>query len=119
MKRLVAYYSRTGITKRIGEELAEALEADSEEIVDQKSRKGRIGWLKAGMDATLQKMTEIKVQKTPKDYDVVIVGTPIWNGRVTPAIRTYLQSHDFSKRKIAFFTTQGGDGSIACPIAGS
>lgn len=61
MKRLVVYYSRTGTTKRIGEEIAEALGADSVEIFDQKSREGMIGWLKAGWDARRRKVTEIKV----------------------------------------------------------
>ena len=109
MKSLVVYYSRTGTTKQIAEELAQKLEADLDEIIDQKSRKGVIGWLKAGRASQGRKTTEIRVEKDPEDYELVILGTPIWAGRMTPAMRTYLQNHDFSKRKVAFFTSQGGE----------
>ena len=109
MKYLVVYYSRTGTTKRIGEELAEALRADIDAIYDKKSRDGVIGWLRAGWDALREKTTEIQVQKDPEEYDLIVIGTPIWSGKMTPAIRTYLRNYDLSNKKTAFFTTQGAD----------
>ncbi len=112
MKRLVTYYSRTGTTKRIGEEIATSLGADLDEILDQKSRKGIIGWLRAGRDSQTYKMTEIKVQKNPNDYDMIIIGTPIWANNLTPPVRTYLTQYSFKGKKVAFFTTQGGDEPI-------
>ena len=112
MKRLVTYYSRTGTTKRIGEEIATALGADLDEILDQKSRKGIIGWLRAGRDSQTYKMTEIKVQKNPNDYDMIIIGTPIWANNLTPPVRTYLTQYPLKGKKVAFFTTQGGDEPI-------
>ncbi|MFW9985430.1 MAG: flavodoxin family protein [Candidatus Odinarchaeota archaeon] len=112
MKRLVIYYSRTGTTKRIGEKIAASLVADLDEILDQKSRKGVIGWLRAGRDSQTDKMTEIKVQKNPNDYDMIIIGTPIWANNFTPAVRTYLTQFSLKGKKVAFFTTQGGDEPI-------
>ena len=112
MKRLVTYYSRTGTTKRIGEEIATSLGADLDEILDQKSRKGIIGWLRAGRDSQTYKMTEIKVQKNPNDYDMIIIGTPIWANNLTPPVRTYLTQYSLKGKKVAFFTTQGGDEPI-------
>jgi flavodoxin len=109
MKALVVYYSRTGTTRQVGEEIAERLGASSDEILDKKSRKGGIGWLKAGWDAKGQKRTEIEAKTRPDDFDLIIVGTPVWGGKVTPAIRTYLQNYDLANKKVAFFTTQGGD----------
>jgi flavodoxin len=109
MKRLVTYYSRTGTTKRIGQEITQSLKADSDEILDQKSRKGIIGWLRAGRDSQTDKLTEIKVQKNPNDYDMLIIGTPIWASNLTPAVRTYLTKYTLKGKKVAFFTTQGGD----------
>ena len=109
MKRLVTYYSRTGTTKQIGEEIAAALGADLDAILDQKSRKGVLGWLRAGRDSQTDKMTEIKVQKNPNDYDMIIIGTPIWANNLTPAVRTYLTKYSLKGKKVAFFTTQGGD----------
>ena len=108
MKTLVAFYSRDGNTKRVAEIIAKALNADIDEIKDKKSRKGIIGFLRAGYDATRGKTTEINFSKNPADYDVVILGGPVWNGRVTPTVRTYLLKNRDSVKKAAFFVTCAG-----------
>ena len=51
-KTLVAYYSRTGTTKKVGEAIAKALKADIDEIIDLKKRSGAIGWVVSGKDAS-------------------------------------------------------------------
>ncbi|HBP51341.1 TPA: flavodoxin, partial [Candidatus Shapirobacteria bacterium] len=51
MKTLVVFYSRTGNTRRMGELIAQKLHADIDEIIDQKSRSGIIGWILSGRDA--------------------------------------------------------------------
>ena len=62
-----------------------------------------------GSDARRGKETKIgPTAKSPADYDLIIVGTPVWAGRPTPAICTYLKKNDFSGKKIAIFLTQGG-----------
>ena len=108
MKTLVLFYSRSGTTKRVAQEVAKALNADIDELIDKKSRKGILGFLRAGYDATRGKTTEIEFEKDPYDYDLVIVGTPIWNGRVTPAIRTYLLWNREKIKNAAFFSTCAG-----------
>jgi len=108
MKTLVVLYSRSGTTKRVAQEVAKALNADIDELIDKKSRKGILGFLRAGYDATRGKTTEIEFEKDPYDYDLVIVGTPIWNGRVTPAIRTYLLRNREKIKNAAFFSTCAG-----------
>ncbi|RLF84946.1 flavodoxin [Thermococci archaeon] len=108
MKTLVVFYSRSGTTKRVAQEVAKALNADIDELIDKKSRKGVLGFLRAGYDATRGKTTEIEFEKDPYDYDLVIVGTPIWNGRVTPAIRTYLLWNREKIKNAAFFSTCAG-----------
>jgi len=107
-KILVAFYSRNGHTKRAAEIIAKTLNADIDEIKDKKSRKGIIGFLRAGYDATFGKTTEINFSKNPADYDVVILGSPVWNGRVTPAVRTYLLKNRDGIKKSAFFVTCAG-----------
>jgi flavodoxin len=111
LKRLVAYYSRTGTTKAVGEAIANELGADSDEIIDLKKRTGLrpIRWLIAGSDAKREKLTGIKTEKKPERYDVVIIGTPVWAGRMAPAVRTYLKNHDLAGKKVGFFCTAGGD----------
>ena len=112
MRSLVVYYSRTGNTKSVAEKIAKQLEADTEEVVDLKNRHGRFGFIRAGYDATRSKETRIeKRQKLPTDYDLIVVGTPVWNSRLTPAIRTYLKENDLSGKKVAVFSTNEGRGN--------
>jgi flavodoxin len=106
MKSLVMYYTRTGKTKFVAETVAAELGADIEEIVDLKKRDGKLGWIMGGKDATQKKLTEIAPStRSPADYDLVVVGTPIWAWGPTPAIRTYLSKNDLSGKKVAVFYT--------------
>ncbi len=91
MKTLVVYYSRTGSTKNAAEHIAKQLGADLDELIDSKNRMGLWGWLMAGRDALRKYTTTLMdIKKNPADYDLVIIGTPIWAGTITPAIRTYV-----------------------------
>jgi flavodoxin len=106
MKTLVVYYSRTGKTRFVAEKIASELKADIEEVVDLKNRSGRFGFLKAGYDSTRGIETEIgETHKSPSEYDLVVIGTPVWNSRSASAIRTYLTKNDFSGKKVAVFCT--------------
>jgi flavodoxin len=112
MRSLVVFYSRTGNSKFVAEQVVSELSADTEEVVDLKNRRGWFGFIRAGYDATRGKETIIeKTQKAPKDYDLIVVGTPVWNSRLTPAIRTYLKENDLSQKRIALFSTNEGRGS--------
>jgi len=106
MKSLVVFYSRTGNTKFVAEEIAAELGADLEEIVDLKSRGGKIGWISAGRDASGNRQTRIgETKRDPKDYDLVVVGTPVWAWSPSAAVRTYLAKHDFTEKNVALFFT--------------
>lgn len=107
-KILVTYYSRTGYTKKVAEQIAKNLKADIDEIIDEKDRKRKIiGWLISGKDAVQKNLTKIKFSKDPKKYDIVIIGTPNWASTMTPAIRTYLTQNKLNN--VAFFCTYGGN----------
>lgn len=109
MKSLVVYYTRTGNARFVAETIAAEIGADVEEIVDLKKRSGALGFLSGGSDARRGKKTEIApTKKSPTDYDLIIVGTPVWAGRPVPAIFTYLKKNDLSGKKVAIFFTQGG-----------
>jgi flavodoxin len=110
MKSLVVYYSRTGKTRIVAEQIAKKLNADIEEIVDLKNRRGIIGYLSGGKDAMKKTLTKIKKSvKNPLGYDLVVIGTPIWASKMVPAVRTYLKNSKI--KKAAFFYTAGGSGS--------
>ena len=108
MKALVAYYSRTGNTRFVAQRIAVEIAADLEEIIDRKNRKGRMRFVSCGKAAKRGDTTEIEDAKiSPSDYDLVVVGTPVWGGYPAPAVRTYLSKYDFSGKKIAVFCTCG------------
>jgi flavodoxin len=106
MKVLTAYYSRSGNTERVAEKIATKMGADIDRIVDRKDRDRTFnGWLIAGKDASQKVETDIVHDKDPEDYDLVIVGTPVWAWTMSPAVRTYLSQHKF--KRVAFFCTYG------------
>jgi flavodoxin len=106
MKSLVVYYTRTGNAKFVAETIAAELGSDIEEVVDLKKRAGKIGWMSAGKDATQEKQTQIgPTTRVPQDYDLIILGTPIWAWKPTPAIRTYIAKNDLSGKNVALFFT--------------
>jgi len=108
-RALAVYYSRTGVTKTVAEAIAQRLGADVEELIDTKSRKGPLGFVIAGKDAVRKKLTRIEpVKKTPADYDLVVIGTPVWAGTMASAVRTYLSHRGSEMKKVALFCTQGG-----------
>lgn len=113
MKTLIIYYSRTGTTKKVAEILAQKTGAHTEQIIDIKNRDGPIGYIKAGKDATLKKLAKIQeLKRNPQNYDIIIIGTPVWAWNITPAIRTYLHKNKemLKDKRISFFCTMGGSG---------
>lgn len=109
MKALVVYYSRTGTTKKIADKISELLGSEIEEIVDTKKREGPFGFMIAVKDGGQRKMTTIQEpEKDPSEYDLIIIGTPIWAGAMTPAIRTYITNKKDGFPEIALFCTHGG-----------
>lgn len=112
MKTLIAFYSRTGTTKKIAKVLAEKLGADLEEIKDTVDRSGIKGYLISGRDAMKKKMTKIDSSKfNPADYDLTIIGTPIWGWNMSVPVRTYVSEQRNNFNKVAFFCTMGGSGN--------
>jgi flavodoxin len=110
MKVLVVYYSRTGNTEKIAKILAAKTRADIERIYDLKNRGGIWGWIMGGKEGMEKRMTKIgSVKMNPVNYDLVIVGTPIWVN-CPPATRTYLSNFSNKFKKVAFFCTMGGSG---------
>jgi flavodoxin len=111
-KVLVAYYSRSGNTKRIARAIATALEADVEEIRDPTGRSGVLGYLRSGLEASASMLVALDhPRRDPADYDVVVVGTPVWAMSVSSPVRTYLWHERARLPSVAFFATLGGMGA--------
>ncbi len=111
MKLLIVFYSRKGATRRLAHRLAESFAGHDcciEQIIDLNDRSGPIGFLKSGYDSLFRRLTRIESPtEYPSDYDLVLIGTPVWTGALTPAIRTYLSQFGRSSKNVAYFCTFG------------
>jgi flavodoxin len=109
---LIVYFSRTGTTRTVARALQRDLGCDIDRIRDPVHRGGVFGYLRSAVEAFLQRPVPLRPMRTdPQDYDLVIVGTPIWNASVASPVRSYLSAHRDSFRRVAFFCTYGGSGS--------
>lgn len=112
MKILVTYYSRTKNTERVAKEIQKSLNCDIEEIKDSENYSGMIGYLKGAYHAMRSIPAKIKpIEKDPSEYDLVIVGTPVWASTMAPAILTYLKENKEKFKDVSFFCTCGSSGS--------
>ena len=109
LKTLVVYFSLTGSTEFAAKKISEQLNADLCEVLDKKHKKGKLIYLKGGAASVREKLTKIEVSKSIDGYDFIVVGSPVWAGKISPAIRTFLSLNDLSQKKGAFFITLGGD----------
>ena len=107
---LVAYFSLTGHTKQVAESIGTQLHADIDQIVDSAERTftpTHMIWF--AMEALLQQSPEIHDPRhDPSEYDLVIIGTPVWAGGVAPPVRTYVQRYAAQFKRMAVFCTEGG-----------
>lgn len=111
MKALVVFYSRTGVTKKVAHSISSILRCDIEELVDSKNRAGIIGYLRSGRDAMMRNIARIeRAKRDPADYDIILIGTPVWAHNMTPAVRTYIMRYKEHISNFAFFCTEGGSG---------
>lgn len=111
-KVLVVYYSRSGNTRRLGDEIARAFaNCDVEVIRDTAARRGVGGYLRSAYQALRRQTTRLEPSRfDPRKYDLVIVGTPVWASSLSVPVRSYLGEHGRELTRVAFFLTHGGSG---------
>ncbi len=111
-KSIVIFYSRTGNTQFVAEEIATLLDSDIKPLLDRKNRKGFWGYLLAGRDSILEKQTQIEnFSLDLSDYDLIFLGCPNWAANIPPALRTFLSKFNLSNKRVALFCTQDGMGA--------
>ena len=97
---LCIYYSRTGNTKRVMETIAKEMDAELLALTDGVERSGLRGWLRSGMDAMRKDCPDVlpfETERKLENYRLVIVGTPVWAGRCSSVIRSFLKNHGGGK----------------------
>ena len=116
-KKLVAYFSASGVTAKVAETLAEAIGADIFEIEPKVPyTEADLNWMDKNARSTIEmndpaSRPEIAVKRDDmKDYDTIFVGFPIWWYVAPTIINTFLESYDFSGKTVIPFATSGGSG---------
>ncbi|MEM5371437.1 flavodoxin [Paraburkholderia azotifigens] len=111
---LIICYSRSETTAEFAGRLADELNADFERVYEENtsSRRGIAGFVRAIIDTLFGRLARLQPMKhRPLQYDVVVVATPVWAGRASTPIRTWLAAHHNELHDVAFFCTMGGSGS--------
>ena len=114
-KKLVAYFSASGVTAKVADLLADAVGADIHEIQPKVPYTNAVlNWMDKNSRSSVEmnnkayrpEIAESNIQID--DYDVIFLGFPIWWYVAPTIINTYLESYDFSGKKIILFATSGG-----------
>ena len=116
-KKLVAYFSASGVTAKLAKNLAEAAGADIYEIrPEEPYTNADLNWQNKNSRSSVEmndKSFRPSIADTDAniaDYDTIFVGFPIWWYVAPTIINTFLEAYDFSGKTIILFATSGGSG---------
>ena len=116
-QNLVAYFSASGTTARVAKDLAAVANADLFEIVPaQPYTAADLDWRNAKSRSSVEMKDSASRPKIASvldgaaKYDIIFLGFPIWWYVAPTIINTFLESYDFSGKKIVLFATSGGSG---------
>ena len=116
-KKLVAYFSASGVTAKVAETLAEAIGADIFEIEPKVPyTEADLNWMDKKARSTIEmndpvSRPEIAIKRdNMKDYDTIFVGFPIWWYVAPRIINTFLEGCELSGKTVIPFATSGGSG---------
>lgn len=116
-KKLVAYFSASGTTADLAKNLAKAANADLYEIKPEVPyTRADLNWQDKNSRSSIEmrdKTSRPALADNNADiagYDTIFVGFPIWWYVAPTIINSFLESYDFSGKKIVLFATSGGSG---------
>lgn len=114
---LVAYFSASGVTKKLAINLAESIGAEIFEIVPkQLYTRSDLNWINPKSRSSLEMKDRTSrppiasIVEDMNEYDVIFIGFPIWWYREPSIIDTFAEAYDFSGKKIVPFATSGTSG---------
>ena len=111
-KILIVYYSLEGNTRFIARTISEDIDADLLALKPQKplTSKGFMKYLLGGSQVMMKKKPELlPFDKNPQDYDIIIIGTPVWAWSFAPPLATFFSKVNLKDKKIALFSCNKGD----------
>lgn len=116
-RKLVAYFSASGVTAKVAELVADAAGADVYQIQPEVAyTQSDLNWMDKNSRSSVEmnnKTIRPAIMNTDakiENYDVVFIGFPIWWYVAPTIINTFLEKYDFSGKKVILFATSGGSG---------
>ena len=117
IKKLVAYFSASGVTAAAAKILAQAAEADLYEIRPQTPyTRADLDWMNKDSRSSVE-MNDRSFRPPLADrdahiecYETIFLGFPIWWYTAPTIVNTFLESYDFTGKTIILFATSGGSG---------
>lgn len=114
---LVAFFSASGITKKVAKNLSEAIDSDLYEIKPEiPYTNADLNWMDTSSRSSLE-MKDLSSRPeivddnfTVDNYDTIFLGFPIWWYIAPTIVNSFLEKYDFSGKKIILFATSGGSG---------
>ena len=116
MKALVAYFSSSGVTKKLAERLATAVGGDIFEIAPVTPyTSADLDWRNENSRSSVEMKDRacrpaMKEKPDTAPYDVIFVGFPVWWYREPSIIDTFMESADFAGKTVVPFATSGTSG---------
>lgn len=116
-KKLVAYFSVSGVTANVAKTLAAAANADLYEIRPKKPyTRADVDWTNRNSRSSLE-MRDKSYRPELADananigaYETIFLGFPIWWYVAPTIVNSFLETYDFTGKKIVLFATSGGSG---------
>lgn len=116
-RKLVAYFSASGVTAKVAETLSDAIGADLYAIEPEiPYTKADLNWMDKQSRSTLEmkdpasRPTIAGKRDNMDEYDTIYVGFPIWWYVAPTIINTFLESYDLTGKTVIPFATSGGSG---------
>jgi flavodoxin len=108
-KPLVVFYSRTGKTKIVANALAKRFACDIEEIQSTEDRTGILGAFTCVLDQLLDRDDNVlPYNKDLSNYNPIIIATPIWLGKLSSPIRTFIKQTGLKDKEVYLALTFNG-----------
>lgn len=116
MKKLFLYYSLTGNGEVVAQEMSKkGYELRKVETIKGLPKVFFFAMLSGGFQAGINKKAKLKeFDQDVSSFDEVVIGSPIWNARIAPAINTVLATVELNNKKLSFvFYSGSGEGKKA------
>ncbi|MCH4156113.1 MAG: NAD(P)H-dependent oxidoreductase [Muribaculaceae bacterium] len=116
-KILVVYYSWSGNTRTMANQIHAVVGGDIAQIIPAKAYSNDYNTVVAQAKKEIKSNVHPAIKPmsvNPQDYDVIFVGTPNWWGTMAPPVATFLATHNLAGKVVIPFATNGGGGMQNC-----